>query len=265
MIFGVSTPVVAGGLAYRLPADGEWVKYQMFPGEYSLERLTRNKGGGVSAEKVELPKPKKKEDFFLVRSVGTVRVDGEVCRWIELVNEPQQEGKEKPACRLIILKLLIPEAAFRPDVDALVHVKKMYMSDRHEDGTVFVDEVKDLDRRNYEIERFRALFPVPPAGARRSDEIERKTALGPAKGYELEFEYGFEGKLFAGKRGLNRFKGRYKVFVSDRAPFGLMEAVLEHGEGLEDTGQHINKSNGSGCMRLVESGNGATSGLPGLK
>ena len=67
-------------------------------------------------EKIDLVALKKQtladqEDLFLVRSVGRIEDRG-ACRWIELVNNPTEEGEKKPKSRVIVLKLLIAEKHF---------------------------------------------------------------------------------------------------------------------------------------------------------
>jgi hypothetical protein len=260
----------ADGVAYRLPPDGTWVKYRITPGEeFTVEEFRTDDRGKRVFTKVEVPKvPKgeKREDLFLVRSVGRVDLDGKPHRWLELVNEPAEEGKEKPARTVYVLKMLIPEAAFGPGRDPLAEVRKMYLSDRRPDEA-HVMEVKDAAAQKYQTERFRALFPVPPRDAKRKDAVERETTAGTFKGYELEFDYGFDGKLYAGTKGRNMHKGRYKVVVSEAAPFGIVEVVEVSSEGIEDRGDGtglIDRSKG-GRMELLEFGTGAKSALPDKK
>jgi hypothetical protein len=215
LLLGCTCPATADGVAYRLPPDGTWVKYRITPGkEYTVKEFRTDDRGRRVFTKVDLPKlPKaaKKEDLFLVRSVGRVKIDGQPHRWLEMVNEPAEEGKKKPAVTVYVLKLLVPEAAFRPGRDPFAHVRKMYLSDRRPEGESYVSEVKDADGRRYQLERFRALFPTPPKSPKRTNGVKRKTAAGTFKGYELEFEYGFEGKLYGGKKGKNTWKGHYKL------------------------------------------------------
>jgi hypothetical protein len=257
----------AGGIAYRLPPDGTWAKYKIASGdEYILEEFHTQDGRRVFT-KVDLPPAPKKEDLFLVRSVGRFDVAGVPHRWLELVNEPAVEGQEMPPVRVIVLKLLIPESAFGPGSDPFDYVRKMYMSDRRPDGETFVSEVKDADRLAYELERFRALFPVAPKGTPREERVERETPAGRFQGYRMEFDYGYEGKLFAGKKGKNTHKGRYRVVVSEAAPFGIVEVKGLKAEWFEDKGDgtgSVERGKG-GRMELVEWGRDAKSGLPDLK
>ena len=269
VILSCSGSLFADGVAYRLPPDGTWVKYRITGGvEFTLKDFRTDARGQKVFTEVKMPKaPPNYEDLFLVRSVGRVEVDGRPHRWLELVYPPAEEGKEKPAARVIVLKLLIPERAFCVGSDPFAHVKKMYLSDRRPDGQLFVNEVKDAAGRKYELERFGALFPVPAKDPKRKDGVERRTAAGTFRGYELDFDYGFDGKLYGGQKGRNMFKGHYKILVSEAAPFGIVEIVSVSGEGLEDLGNgtgHVSQGKG-GRMELMEVGTGAKSGLPDLK
>jgi hypothetical protein len=269
---GLGPAVRADGLAYRLPPDGTWVLYRIHCDE--LPAMYRFRVGGdkkkvEEKEAIDLAELKKRlpadwEDVFLVRSVGRVEQAGEACRWIELVNNPREENEDKPKSRVIVLKLLIPEKDFAPGHDPFAHVRKMYMSDRRPDEQFAAVEVTDADRRTYELDRFRTLFPVPPPGAKRSAVAGRKTGLGTVGGYELEFDYGFEGKLHGGRLGRNAARGHYKVLVSEAAPFGIAEIHAAGMFGIEETadGSGSRTSGGRGRVEVKASGGGAKSGLP---
>lgn len=265
----------ADGVAYRLPPDGTWVKYKITVTKYEeWETSYDEKNGWVQEKKPDLTAEElaRETDSLLVRSVGRQDVGGEPCRWIEIVQNADEEGKAPPEFRVIVLKLLIPEKAFAPGVDPFGHVKKMYMSDRR-DGEHFVSEVKDGDRQRYEVERFRGYFPLPTKGARRGKEVERKTPAGPFKGHELAFVYGYEGKLNVGKSGWNFSKGQYVVVASDRAPFGIAEVTARDVLSIEEYGADPTGEYGAGALRgarlkqgwtmeLAETGTDAKSGLP---
>jgi len=212
---------------------------------------------------------------LLVRSVGRLEVGGEPCRWIETVQNADEEGKNPPEFRVIVFKLLIPEKAFEPGGDPFGHVRKMYMSDRRNDKH-FVSEIKDADRQRYELERLRRYFPVPPKGASPGKEVGRKTPAGPFKGQETAFVYGFEGKLNAGKSGWNFSKGRYTVLVSDQAPFGIAAITARDVISIEEYGSDPSEEYGweglcggrliqSWTMEVAKTGLGAKSALPDKK
>lgn len=258
----------ADGVAYRLPPDGTWVKYSITVTKYEDWSLRPDeKGGWVLKKEPELTAEElakeTRDNFLLVRSVGRQDVGGEPCRWVELVLNSEEEGEAKPEARVVLLKVLIPEKAFGPGIDPFELVKKMYVSDWREGGEHFLSEVEDGDRKRYEVERFRLYFPVPQKGAQRKIDVEHKTPLGSFKGYELGFEYGYEGKLGEGKAGWNYVKGHYQVTVSDRAPFGIVAvrgrdvvAIEEYGDGV---GARLKQS---WTMDAAETGTDAKSGLP---
>ena len=266
----IGTAVQADGIAYRLPPDGTWVVYQIRCTEFpEMVRFRVGNDKKKVEEKIDLDELEKKlpadwEDLFLVRSVGRVEKSGEPCRWIELVNNPKEENEDKPKERVVVLKLLIPEKHFAPGQDPFAHVQKMYMRDRRPDEQFGVVDVRDADRQKYELDRFRSLFPVPPKQAKRTQVAGRKTALGTVNGYELEFDYGFEGKLHEGKHGRNSVKGHFKVFVSDDAPFGIAEMHEAGIASIEESadGSGNRTTGGKGWMEVKKSGTGAKSGLP---
>lgn len=268
LCFIVSGPVLADGFAYGLPPDGAWVKYKITVSKYDEWNLHLDRKIGWVLEKGNSPTPADlaQPSYFLVRFVGRQAVKGKPCRWVELVDNPGEEGKAKPMYRVIILKLLIPEAAFAPGADPFDNVQKMYIDSRRDNGEHYLHEVIDKDREKYELERFRAYFPVPPKGTARKRGVERKTILGLSQCEELEFDYGFEGKLSAGKLGFNCRKAQYKVLVSETIPLGTVAVRAQDELALEEYGD------GGGArlrqtwlMEVAEIGHGAKSGLPDKK
>jgi hypothetical protein len=274
VLLGVGSTGLADGVAYRLPPDGSWVMYRLDWIELGYSYTRRPGENGKVVEKPDdraaAIKWLKKagpayERLFLVRSVGRVQQDGEWLRWLELVDNPKEEGVKKPKERQITLKLLIPEKHFRPGDDPFAHVRKMYMSDRRPDGENYLSEVTDADRRGYELSRFRSNFPVPPKGTARRTGITRKTSLGLiCTGDVMTFDYGFKGKLFAGKKGRFEERGRYEVFASDEVPFGLVgwtatgtETLADHGDGVG-----YRECGGKTLMEVKNFGKGAKSGFP---
>jgi hypothetical protein len=276
-LLGIGSTGLADGVAYRLPPDGSWVMYRLDWVEIG-DSYTRRLGekGVVVEERADRAASIKwlkeagaaSERLFLVRSVGRLQQDGEWLRWLELVDNPKEEGVEKPKERVILLKILIPEKHFQPGDDPFAHVRKMYLSDRRPDGQNFLTEVTDADRRSYELDRFRSNFPVPPKGTTRRTDVTRKTTLGlVCTGDFMTFDYGFKGKLFAGKKGRFEGHGRYEVFVSDEVPFGLVgwtatdiETLADHGDGAG-----WRECGGKTLMEIKEFGKGAKSGLPDSK
>jgi hypothetical protein len=270
-LVGTSGFSFADGVAYRLPPDGTWVKYRITVTRYEEWSLRPDEKEGWVLKKEPEPTAEElakesRDNFLLVRSVGRQDVGGEPCRWVELVWNSKDEGKENPEALVILLKVLIPEKAFGPGRDPFEHVKKMYVSLRYEGGEHFLSEVKDAAGKKYQVERFRADFPVPPKGVPRKEGVEHKTPLGLFKGHELGFEYGFEGKLQMGETGWNYSKGQYAVVVSDRAPFGIVAIRATDVVSIEEYGDGVGgRLRQSWTMEAVETGTGAKSGLPDKK
>jgi hypothetical protein len=273
VLLGFGSTGLADGVAYCLPPDGSWVIYRVDWIELG-DSYTRRPG--ENGKVVEKPDDRAAaimwlkeagpayERLFLVRSVGGVRQDGESLRWLELVDNPKEEGVKKPKERQITLKLLIPEKHFQPGDDPFAHVRKMYMSDRRPDGEYFLNEVTDADRQRYELDRYRSNFPIPPKGPARRRNVTRKTSLGlVCTGDVMKFDYEFKGKLFAGKRGRFEERGRYEVFVSDEVPFGLVGWTATATETLSDHGDGVGwrACGGKTLMEVKNFGKGAKSGL----
>ena len=91
-------PLFADGLAYRLPPDGTWVRYKITVQKYQeWETRYDEKKGWVLEKKPDPTAEELKEtDSLLVRSVGQQEVGGEPCRWIEIVQNADEEGKAPP-------------------------------------------------------------------------------------------------------------------------------------------------------------------------
>jgi len=258
-------PLLADGLAYSLPPDGTWVKYKVTVEKYEAWKTRPDEKKGWILEKEKDPSAKElaEGDTVVVRSVGKLEVNRVTCRWIEMVLNASEEGKKKPEGRVVVLKILVPEKAFAQGSDPFEHVRKMYLSDTHDTGDHFLNEIKEKDHQKYELERFRGYFPIAPKGAHRGKELERKTPAGLFKGHELAFEYSFVGKLRQGQSGWNWEKGPYVVAISDRAPFGIAAVRARDVLSIEEYGNgHGARLKQSWTMEVVEIGKNAKSAMP---
>ncbi|MDA1013932.1 MAG: hypothetical protein O3A00_05695 [Planctomycetota bacterium] len=85
----IGQSAIADGLAYQLPADGAWLKYE-----------------------IKMKIPRAPEEFRDARgtlkmsSVGKETVDGKACRWIEFAMNMKVGEREQE----IVAKVLVPEA-----------------------------------------------------------------------------------------------------------------------------------------------------------
>ena len=88
-IIALLPPVTfAEGLLYELPDDGHWVRFEM-------------DGKGTEPDGTEIAIV----GTLTMSSVGTTEIDGEKCRWIEIVADAKRAGEPFTD----IDKLLIPE------------------------------------------------------------------------------------------------------------------------------------------------------------
>ena len=93
------------GLLYQLPKDGHWVRFEID------DTITGPDG-------TEFPVV----GTLTMSSVGTTKVDGQKCRWIEIAVEAKQSGK--PFSH--VDKLLIPEKHLGKGKEPLKHVAKAW-------------------------------------------------------------------------------------------------------------------------------------------
>ena len=216
----------ADGLIYQLPPDGAWVTY-------TLSQAGTNRVSfppGLAQERQEIRGLLAQTTGFLtLRSVGTVVIDGEACRWIELKTEVDMRGEMPDAAtgvvhnqqssRRIILKILIPEHCLSAGSDPLAHVRRMYFQDGSEEPEA-IDDDKD---KQYQIDRFRPFFPAPPLEPRTLSRDSVNTAtLGSLDCEKHSFHSSYEGPLARGRRGWWTWRGMHEVWVNDKVPFGVV-------------------------------------------
>lgn len=93
--FVLSGAVLGDGLGYQLPPDGTWVKYKITVQKYEAWNTRYDEKKGWILEKELDPTAKElaeETNSLLVRSVGRQVRDGEPCRWIEIVQNANEEG-----------------------------------------------------------------------------------------------------------------------------------------------------------------------------
>ena len=255
----------AGGLVHRLPPDGAWVTYVY---QQQAELAYEAGAGSKLADEAEarLPRTGNVVGFLTVRSVGREGADGKPCRWIELEQSVQVRGKTaagaeaEPMQRTIVLKLLVPEEALRGEADPLGQVKRVVFRD----GSREPEEIDDPGRRQYELDRFRPVFPEPaPAGARRRPGqklITMSRELGELACEDVSFPTKYDGPLSGGRGGRWTYEGEHRLWLSDEVAFGV--AGLEFRPTSTETGD------GGGVTTIIRSttrlvvadqGTGATS------
>lgn len=219
----------ADGLIYRLPPDGAWVRYKLT--EEGKFTISFPPGAKVPPGLKNVPRlPVKSVGSLELRSVGQGRSDGEPCRWIEMELNVEITGKmphpatgelrEMKQKRQIILKLLIPEKHLAAGSDPLAHVRKLYFKD----GDAKPELVEDEKAKQYEIDRFRPLFPfaavkIVKEFKRPFDTLDPK--LGRLECEKHTFDSKYEGPLARGRRGWWSWQGKHEVWLNGKIPFGV--------------------------------------------
>jgi hypothetical protein len=107
----IATGLRADGLITRLPADSTWALY------------TANET--ITDPDRPVKKPLTVTGTLKIASVGSAKVNGEPCRWIELVLEANQPGAKGP--QVAVFKALIPEKFLAIGQDPRPHWIKGWM------------------------------------------------------------------------------------------------------------------------------------------
>lgn len=264
--------VHADGLVYRLPADGAWVRYKLseqgdatitFPTDANVPPGLKN------AQKL----PVKSSGSLVMRSVGQHDLDGERCRWIELEfdvdivgelpNPATGDLQEKKQNRHIILKMLIPEKYLCAGADPMAHVRKLYFKDG-ENEPELVDDEKD---KQYQLDRFRPIFPAPARvdkpQKQRIDTLDDE--IGSLECEKHTFDSSYEGPLARGRRGWWSWRGKHEVCLHEKIPFGVVSLKFT-GESHEWSGDKERSPratvNSTKEMVVAQFGVAAKSALP---
>ena len=240
----VSGSAIGDGLIFRLPADGTWARY------------ATKTDGEVSSK--ELPKMDLAMTGTLtLSSVGQATRSQQKCRWIEL----KSETKAKEAYPKLVLKMLIPEDRLKRGDDPLSHCVLTFFDPKPVDSKgikSYIDE--GFNRVQYEIDRFRDVFPPPLDN---SKGVPRETIETPAGKFEdceiLVGTFDYDGPLLGDGRSV--FKATYRIAVHSQAPFGVVRMQCEM-EGCEIHGEFSGSFKAKKTLMLDEIGKGATSDLP---
>lgn len=252
---------LAQGLLQRLPADGTWSRYRVTQQMWDAKAV---RVPPHRPQKLEYPVLSFVESDLLLQSVGNPEVDGKPCRWIEIVRRPSSVAK-RGSGRVIALRLLAAEETIVKGQDCFDHCLQVF----HSDSGRQAKELTDPDRKKYELERFRPIFP------RVRRDVEKKivsmwSSYGPnettSRVEQLTFNYAFRGKLSGGKSGSWDHAAEYRMVITDDAPFGVAYLLLREIRNREDYGPNnlAFEMVGSTQIVLLESGTGATSALPML-
>lgn len=182
----------ADGVIVRLPDEGAWVRYDL---KASTEDAARTEQLTVT-----------------MSSVGTLTVENDKCRWIELVYE-HRSG-------VAIIKLLIPEKAFKPGENPLTSVVR---------GWVKVGDKKAEARKDFANGGELLYFLTPPLSDLKDCEKKRISF-----GNDVLDCNGRVGH-FRLADGQAKMDVAYHFWLNDKVPFGV--AAVETQEALDTGGE----------------------------
>jgi hypothetical protein len=134
------------------------------------------------------------------------------------------------------------------------------------DGDRRAEEIADEKRRQYELDRFRPLFPAPAARPTRTAGQVPPTdrpRVATMKCELLTFPSEYDGPLSGGKSGRWTYKGEYRVWLSEQAPFGVaaLQFVSTSKEESGGDTEVATTITGTRKLVLVDSGTKAKSRL----
>jgi len=160
---------------------------------------------------------------FRVSSVGREKRVGEDCRWIEL---SWQQGNKTASQATNILKLLVLEKQLTRGRDPLDHPMLALFNEKQADRTAARGE-PGFDRIQYEIDRFRSVFPPPLTNQKQAGKRSIQTRAGDFPDCEIitgttEWHW----PLMNGGRWQSRWT--WEIALHSSAPFGV---VAMKGEG----------------------------------
>jgi hypothetical protein len=178
-------------------------------------------------------------------SVKKVEVEGHPHRWIEISAIVGPTGKEDQRITRVV-KLLIPENRLKRGEDPFAHVQKMYLAksegtEKPSAANLRVEEINATEkiadnytRRQYELDRFRSIFPRPLKDAKMERErIEIKLGRFACEKLVGTSEMPKGTPLNSGAEW--GWSGQFECLLSDQIPFGV--AVLRsQTKGYETSG-----------------------------
>jgi hypothetical protein len=234
----------ADGLVFQLPPDGTWARYAV--------KTDQEFGyGDGPKQKVEIT------GTLTISSVGELTRHEQKCRWIEL----KAESKTKGVYPKLVLKMLIPEDRLQRGQDPLAHARLTFFSPKAVDKEKvesFID--KGFNRIQYELDRFRDVFPKPLNNPKSLTRETVETQAGKFEDCEvLTGRSDYDGPVLGDGRSV--FKASYRIVVHPQAPFGVVSMQIEI-EGREISGEGAVSIKAKKTLTLVETGKNAVSDLP---
>lgn len=203
-VFAAPLPALADGLIYSLPKDGTRVIFEM-KGNKSDANSSRDFNGTLS-----------------VASVGTATVDGQKCRWIEIVMKMTYNGTD----RTNAVKLLITETDLGKGKIPLGNVKRAWHKKAKREAEKF-DDV--YSRRGRFVPAF---LPGPLEDVKTQKAVELQTGIGKLQCGGLTGKTTYEQ---GDAKRTDRFEVDYELRFSDKVPFGVVTAKITMKEYVRKT------------------------------
>ena len=245
----------ADGLIWQLPPDGTAVEFEGdCRSEFKpvLSREFADKLPSKEVEKLECPQNVKLRTSVTVSSVGQVTRVEQKCRWIELTWRSNDNEN--------VLKVLVPEKFLTRGEDPLDHAILTFFNPKPADKAG-VSEEKGFNRIQYELDRFRSVFPTPLKEVRQLANRTIETPLGMFADCEViagttEFDRPLRGG------GHWASKSSWQLALHPDAPFGIVQIQCSS-TGSEFSSR--SRCDISSTLTLTISGKGhdAKSSLPG--
>ncbi len=231
-----TTECAADGLIHKLPADGEWVKFD-------LEWLGPSPAGELTLLK---------KGTLTVSSVGRAIADGERCRWIEIRNASLVDDKEVVS----IQKLLIPEKYLLGGLNPLGHVVKAWAQHPAVNGGAPQEITDTKGEQGRPVRALTDMFFGPPGETRALDEEAIET-----KGFGTLKCPGVAARFVLKRSNLESIFD-YETRLHDKAPFGV---VTFRSESIHKEDGAVKIPKFVTVLRLADYGTDARSELPDRK
>lgn len=239
----VCSPAMAQGLILKCPVDGTWSRFRVTSQEdISFLRDPKEFPDTWQAMLATIPDFAHAEVELLISSVGVEEIDGEQYRWIELLwkkGSVAEEEKETSGDEGTLLRLQVAEKVLCNGGDPLDNARVVIVRggfSKEDDG-----EIKNEDRKKYELQCFRQFFPKYTVNEKDRDAV-RSVEAPTNQSRQVErahrFRFNYQGKMHGGEHGSLIHHANYTVISDPTAPFGVKQIWVTDGVTIEDSGPY---------------------------
>lgn len=274
LIFGLlliealpATTAKADGLIFALPPDGTWCEYSgETNSEISIElpkSIASKLSGEAKKQFDEMSGPTRHQGTIRLSSVGSETRAQRPCRWIEVSSTTKQLKSEKEqsplgeAVKGHVLKLLIPERYLVRGEDPLANAILATWNQKDVD-VKNVELEKGFNRIQYEIDRFRPVFPPTLDCKKTLPAVTINTPVGEFQDCEvITGTSHFDKPLLGDSRW--EFTSEWELALHADAPYGVVRIQCKSiGKEITSLVTHIEMTY---VHILSKVGEGATSTL----